>query len=100
MEPPTLQDVKDYVKALAKEKGCPLTDINIITVHWEFVLNREACMEKIRQFRQAREDKYRTKRNVTEGLVKVLLNNQKTAKTRRPKALLRAITFSRSIQTI
>ena len=50
MDLPTIQDVRDYAQAMSKEKG---GQINFITAHWAFILNREACMDNVRQFRQS-----------------------------------------------
>ena len=50
MDLPTIQDVRDYAQAMSKEKG---GQINFITAHWAFTLNRDACMDNVRQFRQS-----------------------------------------------
>ena len=37
----TKQDLEDYRKSLALEKGCPVSNIDRTKAHWEFIMHKE-----------------------------------------------------------
>ena len=66
------QDLEDYIKSLALEKGCTGSNIDRTKAHWEFIMHKEQCMSKVIRYREAgefscsicgKQFKHRTSRN-------------------------------------
>ena len=49
------QDLDEYVKCLAVNRGCPVDSVDRTKAHWHFIMNRKACMEAIQAYKGDKE---------------------------------------------
>ena len=40
------EDLEDYIKFIAVNRGCPVESVDRNKAHWNFIMNKTVCMEQ------------------------------------------------------
>ena len=45
------EDLEDYIKFIAVNRGCPVESVDRNKAHWNFIMNKTVCMEQVNGYR-------------------------------------------------
>ena len=57
------EDLEDYLKCLAVKRGCLVDSVDRNKAQWNLIMNRKACMEEIRAYKEDKQFSTRTSRD-------------------------------------